>query len=70
MESDDPLWLLFLLYSALGLNFSVLPLSGSGIIEHIPISLSFSYYFLALMSRSDLKLGNRLNSASAFHILL
>lgn len=41
--------------------FFILPFSSSNIIKHITIALSFSDYFLALMSRSGLKLGNRLN---------
>lgn len=36
----------------------------------ISVALSFTNYFLALMPRPGLKLGDRLNSASAFHILL
>ena len=41
-------------------------ISSSNIMKLLPISLSFKDYFLALMLRLDLKLGNRTNSASTF----
>lgn len=55
--------------SCLDLSYFIFPFSSSNIMKLLPVSLSFKDYFLALMSRPGLKLGNRINSANTFHIL-